>query len=137
MKPESSVINIKDTDFYTKTDSLGKFTLKFDSNLDTVILRIYNNTGYSPIIVKNIFVEDFINIGKIMAIKVPVIINVSYCGISKRKNKHYQRKNQRRNKKQLRKFKFRDVWINNSNGAYWMRKTENNYLYEIDYLELK
>ncbi len=134
--PVYADVGISGTVFYTKTDSSGSFTLKYESSADTVDMVVFA-LGYCQIKIINI--PNFVNAlnQEIKLFNVPVKMDVSFQGISKTINRQNQRGNRKKFRKKNRKFKFEDVWIKTKTDGYWMRKTNKKYLYEIDYNDLK
>jgi len=129
------VVKIIDSENITVTDSIGQFILNTEERTDKITLRIYSS-DYSELEIKNIPSNQNIDLGELNLIKVPVELNVSYHGVSRLKNKIYQYQDKRRYRKSKRKFEFKDILISNNGNSYWMRATDKEYIYEIDYKEI-
>jgi len=117
-------------------DSSGQFSLKYETSDDSISIRIFSIT-YSDLIVENIPTAHPVDLRKINLIKIPSEIEVSYHGISKLRNLIYQCQDKRRYRKEKRRFPFTDIWIDQPVHGYWMKATQEEYVYSVYYLDLK
>ncbi|MFC2111255.1 hypothetical protein ACFLQ5_02255 [Bacteroidota bacterium] len=136
-------VYINGSDFQTETDSLGKFVLSFNCNYDTVLLIVHYSSciwytlDYLSFVIRDIPVEDSIKLGEIKLIELPAILKPVYKDMSEKEINQFERRAKRNYKKLVRNFNYQDMWIQYSNGGYWMKKIDTRYNYEIEYSDFK
>ncbi len=117
-------------------DSTGYFEFN-NIPYDTVTLAI-TFPGLSRLYIENIVVVNEIELDSIFLISVPTYREISYVNLSHKQIKQRQKKENRDYKKFKKRFRFEDFYIQKKSGkGYFMKATDKEYEYKVDYDEFK